>query len=173
MQAGVGSQLFLGVDLTIKSILTGGALAIAVSFTGAAQAQSYIADWGIADMRQAVVAAGATVTRADNTKDPYIAAKTPKGLEFTITGNGCKGADGSKRCTGALLLTRFPMVSEAEVDVAVKKWAPYAAIAVSNDGSKGMLVTRYLIFDYGVHRDNLRVNLQTFIVRAEKIGAEL
>jgi hypothetical protein len=46
-------------------------------------------------------------------------------------------------------------------------------IAVSNDGSKGMEVTRYLIFDYGVHRDNLRLNLQFFIGRAEKIGDEL
>jgi hypothetical protein len=102
-------------------MLAGGALVIAVSFAGAARAQSYIPDWGIADMRQAVVAAGATVTREDSTKDLYIAAKTAKGLEFTIIGNGCKGADGSKRCTGALLRTRFPMVSDAEVDVAVKK----------------------------------------------------
>lgn len=157
--------------MKIKSMLTGGALA--VSFAGAAQAQSYISDWGIADMRQAVVAAGATVTREDSTEDLYIDAKTAKGLEFTIIGNGCKGADGSKRCTGAFLRTRFPMVSDAEVDVAVKKWAPYAVIAVRNDGSKGMLVTRYLIFDYGVHRDNLRLNLQVFIGRAEKIRDEL
>lgn len=154
-------------------MLAGGALVIAVSFAGAAQAQSYIPDWGIADMRQAVVAAGATVTREDNTKDPYIAAKTAGGVEFTITGNGCEGADGSKRCRGALLQARFPMASDAEVDMAVKKWGPYAAIKVLNDGSKGLVVTRYLIFDFGVHRDNIRVNLQVFINFFKNIGGEL
>jgi hypothetical protein len=102
-------------------MLAGGALVIAVSFAGAARVQFYIPDWGIADMRQAVVAAGATVTREGNTKDPAIAAKTAGGVEFTVTGNGCEGADGSKRCRGAFLEATFPMGSDAEVDVAVKK----------------------------------------------------
>ena len=164
----------MGVLVTIKSILAGGSLAIAVAFAGAAQAQSYIPDWGIADMRQSVVAGGATVTREDNTKDPYIAAKTADGLKFTITGRVCEGADGAKRCKGALLQTRFTMDTDAEVDAAVKKWAPeYAAVAISNDGSKGVLVSRYLIFDYGIHRDNLRLNLQVFTGIAETIWGEL
>jgi len=174
VQAGVRSQPFLGVDVTIKSMLAGGGLAIAVSFAGAAQAQSYIPDWSIADMRQAVVAAGATVTREDNGKDPYIAAKTAEGLKFTISGRVCEGADGAKRCKGALLQASFTMDSDAEVDAAVKEWAPqYAAIAVSNDGSEGLLLSRYLIFDYGVHRDNLRLNVQVLTGIAESIWNDL
>lgn len=158
----------------MKSMAVAGALAITVSFAGAAQAQSYISDWGIADMRQAVVAAGATVSREDNSKDPYIAATTAAGLKFTITGRVCEGADGAERCKGALLQTSFTMDSDAEVDVAVKRWAPqFAATSVSNDGSKGLLVSRYLIFDYGVHRDNLRLNLQVFTGIAEDIWGEI
>jgi hypothetical protein len=158
----------------MKSMAAAGALAIAVSFAGAAQAQSYISDWGIADMRQAVIAAGATVTREDNSKDPYVAATAASGLKFTITGRVCEGADGAKRCKGALFQTSFTMDSDSEVDVAVKKWAPkYAAVAVSNDGSKGMLLSRYMIFDYGLHRDNLRLNIQVFTGVAEKIWDEL
>lgn len=154
----------------MKSMAAAGALAVAVSFAGAAQAQSYISDWGIADMRQAVIAAGATVSREDNAKDPYIAATTASGLKFTITGRVCDGADGAKRCKGALLQTSFTMDNDAEVDVAIKKYAPkFAATSVSNDGSKGLLVSRYLIFDYGVHRDNLRLNLQVFTGIAEDI----
>lgn len=157
-----------------KSLATAGALAIAVSFAGAAQAQSYLPDWGIADMRQAVIAAGATVSREDNTKDPYIAATTASGLKFTISGRVCEGADGAKRCKGAFLQSSFTMDSDAEVDAAVKKWAPqFAAVSISNDGSKGMLVSRYLIFDYGIHRDNLRLNLQVFTGIAEDIWGEL
>lgn len=158
----------------MKSMMAGGALAIAVSFAGAAQAQSYIPDWGIADMRQAVIAAGATMTREDNTKDPYIAAKTAEGLKFTISGRVCEGAEGAKRCKGAMLQTSFTMDSDAEVDAAVKEWAPqFAAVAVSNDGSKGLLLSRYLIFDYGIHRDNLRLNLQVFTGIAEDIWDEI
>jgi hypothetical protein len=106
----------------MKSMAAAGALAIAVSFAGAAQAQSYISDWGIADMRQAVIAAGATVTREDNSKDPYVAATAASGLKFTITGRVCEGADGAKRCKGALFQTSFTMDSDSEVDVAVKTW---------------------------------------------------
>lgn len=157
-----------------KSLATAGALAIAVSFAGAAQAQTYLPDWGIADMRQAVVAAGATVSREDNTKDPYIAATAASGLKFTISGRVCEGADGAKRCKGAFLQSSFTMDSDAEVDAAVKEWAPqFAAVSISNDGSKGMLVSRYLIFDYGIHRDNLRLNLQVFTGIAEDIWGEL
>ena len=36
-----------------------------------------------------------------------------------------------------------------------------------------MLVSRYLIFDYGVHRDNLRLNLQVFTGIAENIWGEI
>lgn len=158
----------------IKSMLAGGALAVALAFAGAAQAQSYLPDWGIADMRQAVIASGATVTREDNTKDPYIAAKTAQGLKFTITGRVCEGADGSKRCKGALLQASFTMNSESEVAAAVKKWEPqYAAVAFSDEGSKSMLLSRYLIFDFGIHRDNLRLNLQVFTNIAEKIWDEI
>lgn len=158
----------------MRSMVTGGVLAFAVAFAGAAQAQSYISDWGIADMRQAVVAAGATVAREDNTKDPYIAGTTAAGLKFTITGRVCEGADGAKRCKGALLQTSFTMDNDAAVDVAIKKYAPkYAATSVSNDGAKGLLVSRYLIFDHGVHRDNLRLNLQVFTGIAEDIWGDI
>lgn len=158
----------------MKSMVAAGALAIAVTFAGGAQAQSYLSDWGIADMRQAVIAAGATVSREDNTKDPYIAATTADGLKFTITGRVCDGADGAKRCKGALLQTSFTMDSDAEVDAAIKKYGPkFAATSVSNDGSKGLLVSRYLIFDYGVHRDNLRLNLQVFTGIAEDIWGDI
>jgi len=158
----------------LKSMLAGGALAVAVSFSGAAQAQSYIPDWSIADMRQAVVASGATVTREDNSKDPYIAATTAAGLKFTISGRVCDGADGAKRCKGALLQTSFTMDSDAEVDAAVKEWGQqFAAVAVSNDGSNGLLLSRYLIFDYGVHRDNLRLNIQVFTGIAEDMWGEI
>lgn len=158
----------------LRFLAAGGAFAIALVVAGGAQAQSMLSDWSISDMRQAVVAAGATVTREDNSGDPYIAAKTADGLKFTISGRVCDGASGAKHCKGAFLQASFTMDSDAEVDVAVKKWGPqYAAISVTNDGEKGMLVSRYLIFDYGVSRENLRMNLEVFTGIAEKIWDEI
>lgn len=152
----------------------GGVFAVALMVAGGAHAQSMLSDWGMADMRQAVVAAGATVTREDNSEDPYIAAKTAEGLKFTISGRVCDGAAGAKRCKGAFLQASFTMDSDSEVDAAVKKWGPqYAAISVSNDGENGMLVSRYLIFDYGLSRENLRMNLEVFTGIAEKIWDEI
>lgn len=155
----------------MKKVLVSAAVAAAtLMFSGMAQAQSYLADWGIADMRQAVIDSGSSVVREDNTGDPYVAAKTADGLKFTITGRVCDGAAGAKRCKGAFVQSSFTMDSEAEVDAAVKKWGPqYAAISVTNDGNKGMLVSRYLIFDYGIHRSNLSLNLSVFTGIAEAI----
>ncbi len=84
----------LGGAVMFRSMVAAGAIAVTVG--GGAQAQSYLSDWGIADMRQAVIAAGATVSREDNAKDPYIAATTASGLKFTITGRVCEGADGAR-----------------------------------------------------------------------------
>jgi len=159
----------------MKKVLVSAAVAAAtLMFSGMAQAQSYLADWGIADMRQAVIDSGSSVVREDNTGDPYVAAKTADGLKFTITGRVCDGAAGAKRCKGAFVQSSFTMDSEAEVDAAVKKWGPqYAAISVTNDGNKGMLVSRYLIFDYGIHRSNLSLNLSVFTGIAEAIWDSL
>lgn len=161
-----------------RFMAAGGVFALTLLLSGGAQAQSMLSDWGIADMRQAVIAAGGTVTREDATADPYIAAKTAEGLKYTISGRVCDFAPGAtsgpKRCKGAFLQSSFTLNSDAEVDAAVKKWGPqYAAVSVSNDGDNGLLVSRYLIFDYGLSRENLRMNLEVFTGIAEKIWDEI
>lgn len=167
----------------LKSMLAASALAVAVACGGAAGAQgphqsAYLSDWGAADMKSAVAAAGSTVVREDIVEDgaPYIAAKTPGGLKYTITGRVCDlppGArSGAKRCRGAIVQTRFTLDSEAAVDAAAKKFSrEFAAVSVSNAGDKDLLVSRYLIFDHGLHRENLTLNLSVFTGIAEDIWA--
>lgn len=162
----------------LRTLAASGVAAVALSLAGGAQAQSYLTDWGVADMRQAVVASGATVTREDVSSDPYIAAKTAGGLKFTVSGRVCDFATGAttgpKRCKGAFLQTSFTLDSDAAVDAGVKKWGPeYAAVSVTNAGDKGLLLSRYLIFDKGIHRENLVVNIEVFTGVAEKIWDEL
>ncbi|MES2034036.1 MAG: hypothetical protein V4466_07665 [Pseudomonadota bacterium] len=161
-----------------KITLAGSAMALALACAGSAGAQPYLPDWGVADMKTAITASGSTVVREDIVDEgaPYVAAKTPGGLKFTVTGRVCDypaGAkSGPKRCRGGFVQTRFTLASDAAVDAAVKKWAPeYAAVSVSNGGNGDLLVSRYLIFDHGLHRDNLKLNISVFTGIAEDIWA--
>lgn len=155
-------------------------LVIGLSCAGAASAQTYLSDWGAADMKSALVAAGASVVREDVAADgaPYIAAKTAGGLKFSVSGRVCDFAAGAtsgpKRCRGASVQTRFTLASDTAVDAAVKKYGPeFAAVAISNGGKNDLLVSRYVILDHGVHRDNLKLNISVFTGVAERIWAEV
>ena len=85
----------------LKSIAAASAMALAITVPGAAFAQSgLLTDWGVADMKTAIVAAGATVTKDGALDDgsPYISATTANGLKFVIYGTVCNGTP--KRCLG-------------------------------------------------------------------------
>ncbi|MFZ5669404.1 MAG: hypothetical protein ACOY4K_07905 [Pseudomonadota bacterium] len=154
----------------LKTLAAAGALALGLTFTSAASAQTYLTDWGVADMKAAIVAAGGTV-QSDGTLDdgnPYVAAKSSGGLKYTVSGRVCEGAAGAKRCKGALLETRFTLDSDAEVEAQIKK-LDYAAVSILNGGEGDLLLSRYLILDYGIHRDNLEINLSVFTGIAEAV----
>lgn len=152
----------------------GCALALNLALAGAAGAQTYLTDWGVADMRAALAAAGATVT-ADGLHDdgnPYVSAKTAGGLKFTASGRVCSGAPPARRCKGALLETRFTLASDAEVETWIKQ-LDFAAVSITNGGEGDLLVSRYLILDYGVNRQNLEINVSVFTGIAEDIWSKL
>lgn len=164
------------------SISTGAAIAMALSTAAAAQPSPspYLPSWGAEEMKAAINGSGSSVTRTDVTADgdPYIAAKSPSGVKYTVTGRLCDFANpaktGPKRCRGAVLMTRFSLANDAAVDAAVKKWArEYAAVSISNGGDNNVLVMRYVIFDHGLHRDNLKVNISVFTGVAEEIWAAI
>jgi hypothetical protein len=153
----------------LKSIVTAGALALALSVPGAASAQSgMLSDWGVADMKQAITAAGATVTK-DGALDngaPYVSGVTTSGMKFAIYGTVCSGTP--KRCKGANMSASFTLDSDAEVDAREKK-IDRSAVGVRNAGDNSLEVSRYLIFDDGISRGNLKVNIEVFLEVAEEI----
>lgn len=158
----------------LRTVTMAGVLALGLSFAGAASAQSALSDWGVADMRSALTAAKATVT-ADGLLDdgnPYVSAKSAGGLKFTVSGRVCDGPATAKRCKGALLETRFTLASDAEVEAKLKQ-LDYAAVSIVNAGDGDLLVSRYLIFDYGIDRRNLEINLSVFTGVAEDIWGKL
>lgn len=153
----------------LKSIVTAGALALALSVPGAATAQSgMLSDWGVADMKQAITAAGATVTKegALDGGAPYVGATSADGMKFLIYGTVCTGTP--MRCKGANMTASFTLGSDAEVDAREKK-IDRSAVSVRNAGDNSLEVSRYLIFDDGLSRGNLKVNIAVFIEVAEEI----
>jgi len=153
-----------------KKLVTVSALTLALSLPGAAFAQSgLLTDWGVADMKQAVVAAGATVTKEGALSDgsPYVGATSAGGMKFVIYGTVCSGTT-IKRCKGANMSAGFTLDSDAEVDAREKK-IDRSAVSVRNGGDNSLDVSRYLIFDEGITRGNLRVNIEVFIEVAEEI----
>lgn len=154
----------------LKTFVTAGALALALSVPGAASAQSgLLSDWGVADMKTAITAAGATVTKegALDSGAPYVGATSAGGMKFVVYGTVCTGT-GAKRCKGANMSASFTLDSDAEVDAREKK-IDRSAVSVRNAGDNSLEVSRYLIFDDGISRSNLKVNIQVFVEVAEEI----
>jgi len=158
----------------IRTLAAMGALGLTLASTSAATAQTYLSDWGLADMRAAVTAAEATITEDGSLDDgaPYVAARSASGLKFTITGRVCTGPLTAKRCKGALLETRFTLGSDSEVQAKVRE-LDYAAVSISNGGGGDLLVSRYLIFDHGIHRDNLKINISVFVGVSDDVWGKL
>lgn len=165
----------MGSGPILNELILGGVAALAlVASDNTSPRGAYLQDWGIADMRRAVVASGSVVVSEDDSGDPIIAGRTPSGLRFTVSGRVCEGRQGARRCRGAFVQSSFELEDEEEVDAAVREWAPkFAAVAISNDGEHGVMISRYLIFDYGMHRDNLRLNLEVFTGIAEEVRGGL
>lgn len=153
----------------LKSLATVGAMALALTVPGAAFAQSgLLSDWAPSDMKAALVAAGATVTK-EGTLDggaPYIGATSKGGMKFVVYGTVCTGT--AKRCKGANLSATFTLASDAEVDAREKK-IDRSAVGVRNGGDNSLEVSRYVIFDNGISRGNLEVNIEVFIDVAEEV----
>lgn len=153
----------------LKSFATMSALALALAAPGGAQAQSgLLTDWAPSDMKAAIVAAGATVSK-EGVLDggaPYVSAVTASGMKFAIYGTVCSGTP--QRCKGANMSASFTLDSDAAVDARVKE-IDRSAVSVRNGGDKSLDVSRYLIFDEGLTRGNLRTNIEVFMEIANDI----
>ena len=133
-----------------------------------AAAQSLLTDWTIADATQAITATGATVTGSgtDEKGALYVNAKTATGMKFLAYGTVCSGTPA--RCKGLNLSAGFTQDSNEAVDARVKE-IDRMAVGVRNGGDNSLDVNRYVIFDDGISRKNLEMNVQVFLGIAEDI----
>jgi hypothetical protein len=147
----------------LKKLAIAGAL-VAFAATPAAAQSGLLQDWGIADAKTAFTNIGVTVTDSgtDESGAIYVSGKTAEGMKFLAYGTVCSGTAAAKRCKGMNLSAGFTQDTNAEVDKRVKE-IDRMAVGVRNGGENSLDVNRYIIFDDGISRKNLEVNIQVFL----------
>lgn len=150
------------VKTMMKSLAVAGAFMMAAAATPAAAQGNLLTDWGIDDVKQAFANVGVTVTDSGTEESGalYVYGKTAEGMKFLAYGTVCSGTP--KRCKGLNLSAGFTLDSSAEVDRRVKE-IDRMAVGVRNGGENSLDVNRYVIFDDGITRKNLEMNISVFL----------
>ncbi|MDQ0463344.1 hypothetical protein QO010_001115 [Caulobacter ginsengisoli] len=160
----------------MKNLVLAVVAAATLTLGGAGHAQAaptYLSDWAPDDMKSILKEVDAKVVDEgkNDEGEPYINAESSAGLKFTIYGTACDVGP-TKRCRGAEVSTTYTLESDEAVAAKVKS-LDYVAVTIMNDGDKTLNVHRYLIFDYGISRENVKLNLTVFLSIAEKIWDDL
>lgn len=124
-----------------------------------------ISSWTPAEMRTLAQGMGLDVTqeaRLDN-GDPALALRSAAGTAFVIQGAACDKA----RCRGAILTAFVTYETPAKAQEALKR-LDFAAVQVRADEPKVLTLSRYLVLDGGIHRQNLEANVQLFLAVVEQ-----
>lgn len=137
-----------------------------------------MSDWATPEMKQVLTELDVKISDSGTLDDgdPYVSGVAPdSGLKFTVYGTACTGDGAKRRCQGAELSTSFTLDNAAAVEKKVKE-LDYAAVSIfaSKDADDPALqVTRYVIFDNGIERENLKSNITVFLSIAEEIWDKL
>jgi len=123
-----------------------------------------VGSWTAAEMKAMMVADGMTVSKVSllDNGSPFLALADQDGVNFGIQGAACKGEGLTQRCTGAILVSSVDY-DTAESAKAVLAKLDYAAVTITNDGGDSLTINRYVIFDHGIHRQNLTTNVEVFL----------
>lgn len=133
-----------------------------------AQTPALMTSWTIEDMRSVITEQGAKVTESgvSASGEAYVKGTADTGLHFSVYGAECDSKEVTQHCTGAEMSTSFTIKS-GQLDKALAD-IDYAAVGYY--GSDGDVhVTRYVIFDNGITRENLKVNFRVFLNISGKI----
>ena len=154
--------------MMMKTLAVAGAFMMAAAATPAAAQGNLLNDWGIDDVKQAFANLGVTVTDSGTEESGalYVYGKSAEGMKFLAYGTVCTGTP--KRCKGLNLSAGFTKDSNAEVDRRVKE-IDRMAVSARNGGDNSLDINRYVIFDDGITRKNLEMNISVFIGISEDI----
>lgn len=153
------------------------ALTIALAPVASAQTDNteLIKSVDAAMLDRIVEAVGDEVTnRYNKDEDPSVVARDPDtGLIYALNGTACNEG----QCAGIELTANWS-ANSTNSDFAKLNELNLSRAAVSialqdrDDGSKSILVSRYLILDHGQVFENLRLNTTVFVSIANALGKE-
>jgi len=119
-------------------------------------------DWSQADMRGVLHDLGAAPSREGGAgENPYFAI-AGFDFPFEVRSAVCASVSGVIRCQGAEFST---VIAFGDADVAGRaaRALSVAPVALTVTQEGGLRIARYIIFDSGITRDNLRSNAEVFI----------
>lgn len=149
------------------------ALFALASLGGPAFGQTVMKDFGWSEMRTELATAGMEITREDVTGDQrYLVAKDDTGLIFAVYGFQCDNKETTQRCTGADMVASFTLKDPTTIN-AILDDVDYAALSDYKGDDGRLKISRYIIFDNGITRENLQVNIEVFARLSNKIWDDL
>jgi len=138
-------------------------------------ASGLIKSVGLSELERLARAGGGTVENADSGNGkPFVVAVDPAtGLRYVLYGTACNAG----QCNGIELTASWGGNAYNTDMTRINEWnlsraAVSVAVQSADDGSKSILVSRYLILDYGQTFENLELNLTVFKSIASGLGEE-
>lgn len=107
----------------------------------------------------------------DEDGDYYLEVQSESGLMFYLYGAGCAENDLAKDCLGLNMIASFTLTDEADVHEVMDSIS-YAFMKIYRSGDD-IKASRYLIFDGGITRENMKENLSVFVQIADAVWEKL
>lgn len=107
----------------------------------------------------------------DEDGDYYLEAESETGLLFYLYGAGCSEDDPAEGCLGLNLVASFTMDGESDLHEVMDSIS-YAFMKIYRSG-EDIKASRYVIFDGGITRENMKENVSVFVQIADAIWEQL
>lgn len=107
----------------------------------------------------------------DDDGDYYFEVESETGLLFYLYGAGCSEDDPAQGCLGLNMVASFTLNDEADVHEVMDS-VSYAFMKIYRSGDD-IKASRYVIFDGGITRENMKENVSVFAQIADAIWEKL
>ena len=107
----------------------------------------------------------------DDDGDYYFELESESGLVLYLYGGGCSEDDPAVGCLGLNMVSSFTLNDTADVHEVMDS-VSYAFMKIYRSGDD-MKASRYIIFDGGITRENMKENLSVFVQIADAIWEQL
>jgi hypothetical protein len=107
----------------------------------------------------------------DEEGDYFLEVETADGLVYHLFGASCDDDDPAKACLGLNMVATFSLKDAADIH-AVMDGISYAFLKVYRAGDE-VKIARYVIFDGGITRDNMKANISVFSGIAKAVWSKL